>query len=461
MPKPIHFVLLVSICLTWSCASKRYARQGFKFEKAGHYEIAADRYYNAVVKNDQNLEAHMGLKKTGQITLEYKLSRFDELYNANQVDDAVLAFDDAERFYAKLSQVDCQLFYPTKYDQAFDEVKNIYLEEQYLMALSLLEKEEFYEAESVFKAIEKIDPYYLDISELKEKAHCEPIYRKGKELMESDLNRKAFSYFGSIVQGYPNYKDARYLKEEAFQKAIVTMAITGVKNYSNDKNEGIVLAKLIEKKIIASKMRFVNVIDLETNKLLKQAYSAKLSNASNDNYAIDASKLLDAKLILNITLNNYSEYDSGLKSETKKGFVKEIVPAKDEQSKVTYKYHKVEYKEFERDVRVTCRMRYQLISSETGRVLVSDVIGEERHDDIHYAEYRGKKKELIPGYWKDDRNKSYIDDVRESDSEVKALQKLLKAKRNVLPAQALHNKLFEDIARQVTRKIVDYDAQQN
>ena len=88
-----HVLLLVS-----GCASKRFTKQAAKFEQAGLYEDAAEYYYEAVKRKDSNVEAKLGLRKNGQITLENKLSAFMTAYNGADYQEAVYKYKDAESY---------------------------------------------------------------------------------------------------------------------------------------------------------------------------------------------------------------------------------------------------------------------------------------------------------------------------------------------------------------------------
>ena len=61
-----------------SCnGAKAYVKKAIKLEEAGMMEEAANHYMTALRKKPENLDALVGLKRTGQITLSRHLADFD------------------------------------------------------------------------------------------------------------------------------------------------------------------------------------------------------------------------------------------------------------------------------------------------------------------------------------------------------------------------------------------------
>jgi len=118
-------LFLVGILLLTSCASKRYAKKGAEFESAGYYEKAADMYYISVVKNSNNVNAQIGLKKTGQLTLDKKLGEFLSFYQTDQTKEAVYKYLEAKKFSDKLNLAGTNLNFPDHYTEYYNEVKSI------------------------------------------------------------------------------------------------------------------------------------------------------------------------------------------------------------------------------------------------------------------------------------------------------------------------------------------------
>lgn len=124
--KKILFILSV-ILLVAGCASKRYTKKAVKFEEAGLYEDAAEYYYQAVKKKDSNVDAKLGLRKTGQLTLDRKLSDFTFTYKQADYKKAVYNFLEAEKYYNKVKAVNVDLDFPDYHREYYEEAKGDYL----------------------------------------------------------------------------------------------------------------------------------------------------------------------------------------------------------------------------------------------------------------------------------------------------------------------------------------------
>ncbi len=74
MKKVIAFLLL-AIVLS-GCASKRFVKKGLEMENAGLYSDAANMYYNSLLKNINNVDAKLGLQRTGQLVLDDYIDEF-------------------------------------------------------------------------------------------------------------------------------------------------------------------------------------------------------------------------------------------------------------------------------------------------------------------------------------------------------------------------------------------------
>ena len=63
---------------------------------------AAAHYYTALTKKPQNIDALVGLKRTGQIVLSRQLADFDESVLRGDRESAISSFQKADNYYNKL-----------------------------------------------------------------------------------------------------------------------------------------------------------------------------------------------------------------------------------------------------------------------------------------------------------------------------------------------------------------------
>src|SRR5574344_591991 len=211
--KNLHFfiILIYSIFLLTSCASQKYTKKGIQYEQNGLQSEAANCYYIALSKNTDNIEARIGLKRTGQIVLDLLLKKFDEAYSLNNNTLAVKQKQKASQYYQKLNRLNIDLDFPTQYHQYYEDAKNVFLKEKYLKATQLLEDNQFKSAETLFREILSYNNTYRDAAEKLKIAVCEPVYLNIVQLMAQKKYRAAYTNITNLQKKY-NYKDIIDLK---------------------------------------------------------------------------------------------------------------------------------------------------------------------------------------------------------------------------------------------------------
>jgi len=451
-------ILLLSIVMLIGCASKRYAKKGAEFEKAGLYEKAAEMYYISVTKNKKNLEAQVGLRKTGQITLDNKLEAFMGHYNADDIKDAVYIYLELNTFYEKVKTTGIDLSFPRSYADHYQEVKTLYLDARYQDAYLLLEQEKFSESEAILNEILTLEPGFKDAQELKNTAHFEPIYRKAKELLDIQKYRSSYLKFQEILKKQANYKDARELSELALTNALITIAVVDFSNTTKQKGIETMLQSCIEKNISTLKTPFIKLVDRENIKDITQEQLLTLEGKVDGNIQAKAGKMLGVKALLTGQVNYYGATTGELEKTEKKGYVKKVIKVKTKEGeKDSTLYEKTRYFEYKQENSVTCHFQYKLISTETGEVLVTDAISHETSDEVHYAAYDGDRDNLIPGYWESKDKKSSLDVINDSASDKRKLKELLEERRQLKSLDAMSIDVQQVIANKVGLKIEQYD----
>ena len=256
-------LFLSVILLIAGCASKRYTKKAAKFEEAGLYEDAAAYYYEAIKKKDSNVDAKLGLRKTGQQTLDKKLSEFNIAYKQADYKKAVYYFIDAENYYNKIKAVHVELNFPEYYREYYEESKNDYLNKKYTDGVDKLNRDDFAAAFLVFDEIKKIDANYKDVKDLYITAKYEPLYRDANQYLDNNLYRKAYYTFDNILNGTGGYKQSSTLKEEALEKGTITILVAEFQ-YSNNytRNTSQVVTSKVRSLLSTSENPFIKVIDV-------------------------------------------------------------------------------------------------------------------------------------------------------------------------------------------------------
>lgn len=448
-------LLLSVILLIGGCASKRYTKKAVKFEQAGLYEDAAEYYYQAIKKKDSNVDAKLGLRKNGQLTLDKKLSEFTLSYKQADYKKAVYNYLNAEKYYTKVKSVKVDLDFPEYYKEYYEEAKGDYLNKKYADGLDKLNREDFTAGLTVFTEIRTIDANYKDVQDLYITAKYEPMYRDANQYLETGLYRSAYYTFESVINGAGTYKQSVSLKDEAQEKGTITILVTDF-SYTNYQYNKIAqdVTNDIKGNLNSLKNPFIRLIDPNT-------LDANIFEDGQMN--MQAANLAGIKAVLSGKITKVSAYNGKLIKTDKRGYLKEVTVSKNAQGEEVkkVKYIKTNYFEYKQENRASYEMNFKMVSTEDNSIMVSDVIGHSDSDRIHYATFNGDNKKLVPGYWKYKNRDSEKDNVDDNKSDVNRLHNLLKADKNIKSSSTLLNKLIDTSNKEVASKINKYNPEAN
>ncbi|PLX15118.1 MAG: hypothetical protein C0597_09210 [Marinilabiliales bacterium] len=444
-------LLLSVILLIAGCASKRYTKKAVKFEEAGLYEDAAEYYYQAVKKKDSNVDAKLGLRKTGQMTLDRKLADFTASYKQSDYKKAVYNYLDAEKYFNKVKAVKVDLDFPEYHKEYYEEAKGDYLNKKYADGVNKLNREDFKSALAVFEEIRGIDANYKDVNDLYITAKYEPMYRDANQYLETGLYRKAYYTYESIINGAGSYKQSVALKDEAQEKGTITVLINDLSytsyRYGETTSE---ITSDLKGKLSSLNNPFLRIIDPS---------SLGVNLYENGKMNMQAANLAGIKAVLTGTVTDIRMYNGKLDKDEKRGYLKHVTKTKDKEGKEIEKvsYTKTKYYEYDQTNRSSLSLNFKLVSTEDNSVLVSDQINHNKSDRIHYATYEGDKNKLIPGYWKYSNRESSEDVKKDNKSDINHLQDLLKADKNIKSAQTLLTELINQSVNEITQKVDKYN----
>jgi len=451
-----RFLLFLTVILfTVSCASKRYARKAEEFESAGLYQDAAEYYYKSVSKNEKNVEAKLGLRENGQKVLEKKLSAFNTAHKNSNHQEAVHTYQEAERYYDKVKAVGVELSIPQKYENYYKESEKIYLEKRYAEGVDELERENYDKAYRVFDEIRSIDASYKDAEEKFTVARYQPLYEKGNDQLENGLYRSAYHIFGQVIEGTGNYKQALSLRKEALDKGTIDILVPGfhAANYSRRRrNDEAALTNKLKGALNKLDNPFIKLIDAS-------AVSADIFQRGSRAVDHKAASLAGVDAVLKGEIRRLSTDEGDLEESEKKGYVKKEVERENDQGETVkdYEYYKTEYREYRKKNRATLEVSYQLISTGSGEIIVTDQIRLSEADQVHYARYKGDDDQLVPGYWVDPNRNHRRDEVRDNKGDVRALQALLDAEQELRSPSELKSALYDQAVSRIVKKIDQYN----
>ncbi|MFZ8835684.1 MAG: CsgG/HfaB family protein [Flavobacteriales bacterium] len=391
--------LTLSIVLGYGCSgSKAYVKRGIKMEEVGMMEQAAGFFYTAVMKNRANPDALAGMQRAGQWVLNDHLRTFDEARLAKNRGRAVTAYETAEAYHAKIEQLGIRLIFPETSRIAFNQVKNAHLDDLYTLGMQALEKEDFAGAQTNFDEIIRLQPDYLDAAQLANVAFCEPLYREATLGLEAERWRTALNALERIEQRDAGYKDVLELKNTALEKGRYPIALVAFENGSNRSGMETKLRSFVQQAISDSQDPFLILVDRENQALILKEQKLALSGVLDGNSAVEVGSMLGAKAILKGTVISCDVRTSSLQKRDITGFESYLVPKVNEDGKKVNetKYRTVVYQEYSRSRAVDVTVQIQLISLETGKTEVTELLTRSSRDDIEYVRYSGNAKNLFP-----------------------------------------------------------------
>jgi len=448
-----RFVQLVPVlcfaALLGGCSgSKSFSKKGEKLDAAGLYAEAADMYLQSAQRNPKNVDAKIGLKKTGQMLLNDKLSTFfKNIATGSDKGGAVAAYLDAVAYQERVKYAGVVIEIPDHYKTDFEKVKGEHLIELYNEGQGLFEREEFAAAEKVFARIAKLEPNYKDASSLQDVAYLEPLYRTGKSELEAGNYRKSYAAFTKVMDKNSAYKDSKTLRQDALTQGQFIVAVLPFT--SSDK--GTAMASKVQAHamtaLIETNDPFLKVVDRENLDRILEEQRLSLSGVVDEQTAVKVGNLMGAHAVLMGNVVNYQEVPGQVRRSTKDGFEAYRVEQLNKETGEKYyttKYKPVRYSEFYQENKVVLSFNYRLVSLETGEVLVSKVAEKEAADHAYYATYDGNREALLP---------ILNGKVDLRDNARREMRSLLSAPREVKPVATLVNEVLRSTSSSMASSI--------
>lgn len=339
-----------------------------------------------------------------------------------------------------------------KWDRIYSEVKNYKdvkdrmdqaLNERYKEGTVFLMNEDFKNAADALGDVYNVNPTFRDVKVQYTEARNEPIYRQGKENLERGKCRTAYYDFDHVLSDAGSYKDTKSLKEKALACAEYPVAIYSrpVKHYTSD---AVLFENTAVKKLVNKNNLFLRVFDLTA---INSRAEARLLNSYGE---IDENTLRslhrdnDIKAVLILEYEDYRKNKGDLQKEKKSGFERQVMKNTEGETSI---YDKpVVYYEYARENEISLTLRYKLISTESGEILLSDSYSGTESDEVRYATYSGDKNKLYPA--KSIRGTNSVD-----ESGFRRLQSLLDDRTEIKSIESLQRELYDDLAGDIASDI--------
>lgn len=444
--RPLYAALLLVLTLSACSGSKHFTKLGAKQEAAGLMSEAAGSYYTALLKKRTNVDAQIGMKKTGQMVLNGMLNEFARAKNFGTNKEAVYSFHAARDYRDRIKMVGVELqmaeFYLTDYEHA----KNAYLLELYEQGTQLLEEQKFQEAETRFKEIRGLDPNYKDAAELGDIAYLEPLYNEGKLHFQDKQYRAAHEHFEKVIARKSSYRDARDMRDQCIEKGRFTIAMMPFTNATTTPGLDARVSAYLLDAMIGIRDPFLRVVDREHMQTIINEQKLQMSGAVDEATAVQVGQIAGAQAILTGTVLSYSNQNGNVRSTVRDGYESYQVKRTNDEGNVYYetRYKPVKYTEFYNSSSVSISFQYKLISLQTGEIIKTDIIERSVRDEVLYARYDGNANDLYP---------ASQTGVNLSRQDRQSLTSMLNGRQQLRNTTELSNDLFNQVTTVVTKNI--------
>jgi tetratricopeptide (TPR) repeat protein len=443
----IVFALLMVLVFAACQNSKHFTKLGIKQEQAGLLHEAANSYYTALYKKRTNIDAQIGMKKTGQLVLNEMLNTFAKERNFGTNKSAVYAFHSARDYKTKIQGVGVTLLLADFYETDYLKSKDAYLHELYDEGTSLLEQEKFNDASAKFDEIRKIDPAYRDTKDLGDIAYLEPLYQQATKAMAAGRYREAYDCYDKVITRKIDYKDAVARKKECLDKGIYTVAMMSFENASGTPGIDAKVSAYALNALTGINDPFLRIVDRENMETIIKEQQLQLSGVIDENTAVQVGQLVGAQALLTGTVLSYNEKKGTLRSLQRDGYAsfldKELNKADGKYYSVT-KYKKTTFTEFYNSNSCTVSFQYKLINLKTGEIIKTEIIQKELADEVIYGRYEGDINSLFP---------AGQNGVNTNPGDKRALMNMMNARQQVKSSSDLSNELFGNISSQLSKTI--------
>jgi hypothetical protein len=440
----IAFTILLS---TQACQnSKHFTKLGQKQEAAGLNKEASESYYTALWKKRANIDAQIGLKKTGQTVLNGMLSEFSQKSSFGSKRDAVYTFISVREYQAKIKGVGVELQIPDFYLGDFEKVKKSYLTELYEQGTKLLEDNKFADAETNFNEIGRLDPNFKDAGDLKDIAYLEPIYQKALTEFESKHYRAAYSGFIKVEERKLGYKESASLKKKCLEKGKYTIALLPFNNGTNMQGSDTKATAYILNALTQINDPFLQVIDRENLNNILAEQRIQMSGIFSESNAFEIGKISGAKALITGTVLNHTVQNGQIRKVTRNGFESYQVKKVNAEGKTFYdtEYKPVQFDEYYNYAESNVSIQYKMTSIETASLIKNDIFTEKKKDEVIYAIYGGNTNNLFPA------NGNVLNT---NNRDRNALKDMMSARRNLREGNDLANDLYIEIAKKIADNV--------
>ena len=383
--------LLNTICLlcisisVWS--QNKLLRAASKLEKAEQYEAAFAKYVSAMHQNNTKETTRSSITRTSKKIIDKWLSDYFILSNTEDYEKVFQLIDQFENHKKQLEYFNISSTIPARYEKDFDEKKDSILEYWYNKALYYINENRYELAESYFEKISKIEANYKDIAAKKLELKTTSVFGDAITAYKQNKITEAWKLFDKLPSTHPNYTEVSNYKAKIIKDYALSMSVITAKPDTQDKESQ------LRNSIIASISQlnnpFIVLVDRNNMQAVIEEQKLGLSGIIDETTAAQVGKLIGAKTVLLIKVIS-DDFVEGVQQEfTKTAYQSQRVNG-------LTQYQPVNYKEYLKTDTLITTLQFQLINTETGQILLADVVEHAQKEIVNYATYNGNYQNLYP-----------------------------------------------------------------
>lgn len=392
----IAFALLIGGTFTACNGPKAISKRAVELHQAGFSEQAANLYYLALRKRPGYVDAMVGMKMSGQGTMDGWIGEFHQAAMDGRRADAINIYDEMAAFQSKIAKVGVDLVIPPGVEAQHMDLMDVHLVELLQEGYAQLDQDDFANAERTFREILRLDPQYPEAGELLNVARAEPAYRLGEMAMSEGRYREAHRQFSLVLAVDDGYKNAPRLSNEALSSGRFNLAVTAFESSSRDRDVALELRSGIQNGLLDSQDPFIGVVDRTLREDILAEQELSLSGISDE--MVQVGELAGARAMLTGAILTFSSETSSPLSSPRNGFRKYFRQVKDEEGKIkkVAAYAPAQYTVHTQRRSVMLKFEVKLISTETGEVLLSEIEQVHAQDAVEFAVSQVQAGSLYP-----------------------------------------------------------------
>lgn len=370
--KLIYPVLFICFIIISCSESAKLTKIANGYEEQGEYRLAAESYFDALEKDENNEKAKEGIKRNAYKVLEDYLNKFTNYYDFEEYEKSYDAYIEALEYKNKISKANIVLRIGKNESNKFEQNKEILANKYYNLGVKDINAQKWQNAiENLLKAKE-IKPKFRDLN----KQLAEAYYQKGMKLYNSKSYRNSYYQFENCINCTSNYKDAESYKNKSFDLGKITIGIFPFINNTSLRDFG---EDVCYSMIHAFK-------DYESPFIIVKSYISSKNIDEKDIKRGNYSNTIDIALVGKI-----GEEKETSKLKKLKGECYEIYYEKDENGIKKKKGRKTYWYYHTQNRKIKIEIDYSLVDTKKQQTISSGSFYLTKDDEIEYGTYPGEK----------------------------------------------------------------------